>query len=209
MNTTEIKTIYDFHYNLRTEQYKYQPITEEEFKIVSEYAHKVADLRHGKGGYKGTSKTKLINALIEGGCGEVAVSKETGHKVDDLEFIVSGKASDFAHADLKCIGYDCGVKTSRYGLPPMIVNKQNFYTERCGREVICTIKDDDIIKDDDGKITAIKGVWINGIGSSEVLKICQSRDLIMFQSCSKYSDRCGFYGFEMLEPIQNIKKYAV
>lgn len=201
---TSITEAYTHFYNKKKDGYVYLEMTEEENMVVSEYATNAAELRWGKPGFEGTSKEKLREAFFLGGCGETVVGKRLGHKQSELEFSVGGDAKDYAHGDLECLGYvGIGIKVSRYGLPPMVVQKELWKDGRCGDEVICTVFEKDIERDKDGQIKRVKGVWINGVATAEIQKKYQSRDLIKCKDNPKYKDRNGFYGFGKLNPLHS------
>jgi hypothetical protein len=201
---TSITEAYTYHYNKQKDKYTFVGLTDEENEVISQYATDASELRWGKPGFEGTSKEKLRDAFFLGGSGETVVAKLLGNKQGDLEFSVGGDAKDYAHADLECLGYcGIGVKVSRYGLPPMIVQKELWTEGRCGDELICTVFDKDIERDFNGNIKRVKGVWINGIATEDILKKYQSRDLIKCKDNPKYADRAGWYGFHKLKTLSN------
>lgn len=209
MRYRDVKELYHQHYNILKDEYVYVEITEEENQVVSTYATSLAELRFGEDGFDGTTKEELRSAFYLGGCGETAVGKHLGHEQKELEFDIGkkGNASDYAHGDLSCLGYfGVGVKVSRYGLPPMVVRKEKWKDGRCGYEFICTVFEEDIERDSEGKIKRVKGVWINGLADATIQKTYQSRELILKPECPKYEDRAGFYGFEHLTTIKNQKE---
>ena len=191
-------SVYIERYEVQKDLYVYQSLTKEECEAILRYAIKAADLRWGQPGFKGTSKKKLKDAFFLGGCGETACAKLFGHKQSELDFSVGGDARDYSHADLKSIGYEVGVKTSRYRLAPMVVLKDLWKDGRCGDEIFCTVFDEDIERDEKGSIISVKGVWINGLATESKIKEFQSRDLIKDKDNPKYKDRAGFYGFDKL-----------
>lgn len=204
MSAEEIYNLYTTHYNIHRSQYIYVPITEEEFSTIAEYAQKAAQLRYGQPGYTGTSIEQLQASFTMGGAAEAAVLKHLRYSIQDMETSVYGDARDFAHPDLSCIGIDCGVKVSRFGYPPLIVSSELFpFESRCGCEVICTISGRNILTDENGSITMIKGVWINGFATPAVLMKFQDRSLVYHQDNQKYANRCGFYGFDYLFPLNS------
>lgn len=202
-----IKGTYHCHYHLKDKNYIKIELTKEESDFIQSYAESVSELRFGQQKYVGTTKERLRDAFFIGGAGEVAFAKLIGKSVKDCEFSVGGEASDFAHGDLSCFGYECGVKTSKYGLPPLVLRKEEFEkaeargSGRAGAEVICTVKDEAIEKDENGHITGISEVWINGFATADIIKTYQARELVKFQECEKYKDRAGFYGYEKLLPL--------
>ena len=203
---TSISQAYHHFYNKQKENYICIEIAEDENEVVSEYAQNASDLRWGKPKYKGTSKNKLHDAFFLAASAETIAGKLFGHEQNELEFDVGGDAKDYAHSDLRCIGLDIGVKVSKYGLPPLIVKKELWQDGRCGDEIICTVYEKDIERDEQGKIKRVKRVVVNGVATADVLKKYQSRDLIYDKNCEKYADRAGFYGFSKLRPLHTEKE---
>ena len=209
MRYRDIKRLYHEHYNVLRDQYIYVEMTEEENQVVSTYATNLAELRWGEDGFDGTTKEELRNAFFLGGCGETVVGKHLGHKQSELEFDIGkkGNASDYAHGDLSCLGYfGIGVKVSRHGLPPMVIQKEKWKDGRCGNEFICTVYEEDIERDSEKNIKRIKGVWINGFADETIQKTYQDKEMILKPDCPKYKDRAGFYGFDKLRTMSNQKE---
>lgn len=210
MTSQEIYNQYTQHYDKQFDRYVYVPLTQAEFAVVSSYAEKAAKLRYGQPGYTGTTLEQLQTSFTLGGTAEAAVLKLLGHSIQDMETAVCGGARDFAHPDLSCVGIDCGVKASYFGYPPLIVSREKFNCqERCGSEIICTITGKNIVHDENGKTIFIKGVWVNGFATPTVLTTYQDRQLVHHQDNEKYKDRCGFYGFEHLFPLNTEKNIRI
>ena len=204
---TSIGQAYHHFYNKKKDCYFPIDLTDEENDVIEEYATNLTNLRWGKPKYKGTSKKKLHDAAFLAGSSETISAKLFGHKQSELEFDVGGVASDYAHSDLQCIGINLGVKCSKHGLPHLVI-RNDMWTDsgRCGDEIICTVYEKDIERDETGKIKKVKRVVVNGVATTEVLKRYQSRDLIYDKYCEKYADRAGFYGFGKLKPLHTEKE---
>lgn len=203
---TSIGQAYHHFYNKRQDWYFPIDLTNEENDVIEEYATNLTNLRWGKPKWKDTSKKKLHDATFLAGSSETIAAKLFGHKQSELEFDVGGDASDYAHSDLQCIGIDLGVKCSKFGLPHLVVRNDMWTEGRCGDEIICTVYEKDIERDEKtGKIKKVKRVVVNGVATTEVLKKYQSRDLIFDKSCEKYADRAGFFGYKHLKPLHTEK----
>ena len=206
MRYSDIKKMYLHHYNILKEGYVYVEITDEENRVISAYATKLSELRWGEPKCEGTTKEELRNAYFLGASGETVCAKKLGHEQNELEFDIGkkGNAKDYAHGDLSCLGYTgVGVKVSKFGLPPMVIKADEWTDGRCGHEIICTVFEQDVERDEKGNIKRVKGVWINGFAKDTILKEYQSRDLIIKPDNPKYADRAGFYGFDELITLRN------
>lgn len=206
MNAQNIKETYLKHYQAFQKHYVYVPLTEAECQKIAKAAKNATTLRFGYSGYGGANKQEVQNAFMLGFCGEVAVGKLLGHTLEEMELTAKGRLGNYAHPDLKCIGLNCGVKVSRYENPPLLVDHPfPDSSQMQSPEVICTARAEDIQKDATNSIVRIEGIWVNGVASIDVLKVYSSPSLVYQAEKPKYANRCGFYGFDKLMPLDSQK----
>ena len=127
----------------------------------------------------GTSEEKRWRTGLTG---EAALEEYLN--IDIIDWTV-GNSQKYNHPDLK--NFNIGIKNSIYGNFPLIY-KNNKYSQ-----IICCQLD-------------YNTVMICGVASPDVLNIYQDDGLVLDWRAKYYGRKTGFYGFEYLEPIENLKK---
>lgn len=122
--------------------------------------------------------------LKTGLMGEAALEKLLGINIIDWSV---GDSRNYNTPDID--GYSIGIKTVEYGKFPVIF-KNNKYSQ-----IIC-------IK---GIETNNNKVVICGLATPDVLNKYQDDELILSDNLRKRGIKTGFYGFQYLTPIKNIK----
>jgi len=121
--------------------------------------------------------------MLSGFLGEYAVLKYLGFE-DKFDWTI-GSSNSYNFPDLKELGLNVGVKTSRYGTFP-IVFKRNEYAQ-----VIVIMFNE-------------THLYICGIASAKLLNTYQSDELIKSDNLRSRGVKTGFYGLNKLEPLKKL-----
>lgn len=114
--------------------------------------------------------------------GECAVEKYLGKKF--VSFRV-GDSKTHNYADLKPLGFDCGIKTSEYGKYP-IVAKPSV------RDEIIVVKFSDSV------------YYLCGLATPKVLNAYQTDDYILSPALKARGTKSAFYGFDKLHSPEKV-----
>jgi len=129
---------------------------------------------------------KAVRRLATGKTGEKAVEKLLGMKFSDDTI---GHSRLFWQPDLKCLGFNCGIKTVNWGLAPMVSKHPR------SSELFV------ILRDTEGNCEAI----IVGVATKAVIEKFSDDSLVLDKrAVFKRNGKTGFYGFEKCKLVTNL-----
>lgn len=162
--------------------FKKVSLTDQDIEKIEKFVLDMEAKKKNEGHIKRDGKS-LKKRLTTGHLGQMALGKYLGKDIIDWRI---GESYEFDEADLKCVGYNIGVKTLNFDDFPLVHKNPKR------PEVMCLVE--------------FREVYICGIATIPILKKYVNDDR---RRDGNAIHKTAFYGFKHLEDISTLDKYKI